>query len=355
VAASTVLLIGAGLLTHGIYRAAVTQLGFTPYDVAVVSLGVSSNDAPARDAASARILELAETASLGPIGATTAVPLAGFDASYEVRLPDDASRPHRAVTHHVTAGYFDVLGMALVAGRLFSAAAPGEVVINQSLARVLWPDRLALGRTFLDGGEKRVVGVVADAHTEQYEQAQPAYYDAAHGASTLLVRTTPAGIRRLREIITSVDASATPTIVPLTASLRQQLAPSLTGLAMAFALGGIALLLATVGTFGVFAFMVTERTREIGVRVALGARARHVVIAMAMRLARPLLLGLLLGLAAAQPLGGILRNQLRGLSAHDPIVYLSVLAVLALTGCLAMLVPARRALRVDPAVTLRHE
>lgn len=356
IAISTTLLIGAGLLTRGLYQRAVTQLGFNPYGVAAVSLGAPDASASQRQAALERVLTRARERGLEPIGATVFVPFGTYNASYEIRLPRNGDRKYRAVTQHVSTGYFDVLGVSIVAGRVFSPGASDEVVVNESLARLLWPGAPVVGRTFVDGtSEKRVVGLVADARTEQYDRAQPAYYDAAPAASAVLIRETPASVQRLRQIIADVDASASPTITSLDVPLRKQLTPAFTGVGMAFAIGAIALALATVGTFGVFAFMVAERTREIGVRVALGARARHVVASVAARLAWPLSIGLVVGLAAAQSLGTILRNQLSGVSARDPIVYVSVLVVLGAAGCLAMFAPARRALRVDPAVTLRHE
>jgi predicted permease len=358
VAISTTLLIGAGLLTRGLYHAAVTQLGFNPYGVAAVSIGPADADSSLRQAELGRMLARARELGLGPVGATAFVPFGTYNASYEIRLPQNGDRKYRAVTHHVSAGYFDALGMSIVAGRVFSPGATDEVVVNESFARLLWPGAPAVGRAFFDGTvEKHVIGLVADAHTEQYDRAQAAYYDAAEAAGAMLIRETPANVRRIREIITGIDADAVPTILSLDAPLRKQLLPALTGVGMAFAIGGVALALAlaTVGTFGVFAFMVAERTREIGVRVALGARARHVVSSVAARLVWPLSIGLVIGLTATQSLGTILRNQLSGVSARDPIVYVAVLVVLGTAGCLAMLGPARRARRVDPAVTLRHE
>jgi predicted permease len=356
VAISTTLLIGAGLLTRGLYQSAVTQLGFNPYGVAAVSIGPAQAEPSQRQAELTRMLTRARELGVEPIAATAFVPFGTYNASYEIHLLQNGDRKYRAVTHHVSAGYFDVLDMSIVAGRVFPADATDEVVVNESFARLLWPGAPAVGRTFFDGtSEKHVIGLVADARTEQYDRVQATYYDAADAASALLIRETPANVRRIREIITSIDADAAPTILSLDAPLRKQLLPALTGVGMAFAIGGIALALATVGTFGVFAFMVAERTREIGVRVALGARARHVVSSVTARLAWPLSIGLVIGLAAAQSLGTLLRSQLSGLSARDPIVYISVLAVLGAAGGLAMLGPARRALRVDPAVTLRHE
>jgi ABC-type antimicrobial peptide transport system permease subunit len=284
------------------------------------------------------------------------VPFGAYNASYEIHLPQNGDRKYRAVTHHVSAGYFDVLGMSTVAGHVFSPGSTDEVVVNESFARLLWPGAPAVGRAFFDGSsEKHVVGLVADARTEQYDRVQATYYDAADVASAMLIRETPANVQRIRKIVTSIDADAAPAITSLDVPLRRQLLPALTGVGMAFAIGSIALVLATVGTFGVFAFMVAERTREIGVRVALGAHARHVVSSIAAHLVWPLSIGLVIGLTAAQSLGTILRSQLSGVSERDPIVYVSVLVVLGAAGCLAMLGPARRALRVDPAVTLRHE
>jgi ABC-type antimicrobial peptide transport system permease subunit len=138
-------------------------------------------------------------------------------------------------------------------------------------------------------------------------------------------------------------------------SLRRQLAPSIAGATAAAALGVLALVLAAVGTLGVFAYLVNERLGEIGLRRALGARARDILALLAARVSWPLGGGLAAGLIAALAMARVLAGFLHGISPYDPMAYAAVLCVLAGAALAAAVIPARRALRVDPAITLRHD
>jgi hypothetical protein len=275
-----------------------------------------------------------------------------------VRRPgNDDRRTYRAVAHHVTPGYFDLLRIPIVAGRIFDAgSADGDVVINESLARMLWPGEPAEGRVFLDGeAEKRVIGVVADARTELFNVASPAFYQATGAFSAVIVRNDPRAIAAAREVIGRMAPDASPEHVEFVPSLDAQLGPSIAGATTAAAIGALALLLAGVGTLGVCSYLVNERIREIGVRLALGAQGRDVVRLLAARVSWPLAGGLLVGLAAALAMGRVVARFLHGISPYDPLAYAVVLGVLAVAAVVATFVPARRAVRIDPAVTLRHE
>jgi putative ABC transport system permease protein len=142
---------------------------------------------------------------------------------------------------------------------------------------------------------------------------------------------------------------------PLKEDLSRHLEESRSGAAVAGAIGLLGLALATVGVFGVFAYAVEERRREIGVRLALGAAHRQIVRMLVSTSGRAMVAGLLAGVAASFACGPVLRAYLFGLSPLDPLTYLMVLALLAASGVLATGVPARRACRVDPAVTLRED
>jgi ABC-type lipoprotein release transport system permease subunit len=138
-------------------------------------------------------------------------------------------------------------------------------------------------------------------------------------------------------------------------SLRQLLAPSRGGATVAWTLGLLGLALAAVGVFGVFAYSVEERRREIGVRLALGARESQIVRTLVATSGRAMGVGLGLGLLLSFACGPVLRSYLFGLRPLDPMAYAGVIALLGVTATLATLVPARRACRVDPAVTLRDQ
>jgi hypothetical protein len=245
----------------------------------------------------------------------------------------------------------------LITGRLFDTrTSANDVIVNEQLAHLLWADGRAVGRVFLDGEtEKHVIGVAGNARTERVERQWPIYYQRADAFSWVLVRNDAQTIARLEGIIRRVAPAAFPEVIDLSSGLREQIELSLIGSATAFAVGLLALLLATVGTLGVFSYVVGERTREIGVRMALGARSREIVSMLMARVAWPLAGGLALGLLGAQSLGAILDSWLYGISPRDPLAYAAVLSVLAAAAVLATIFPARRALRVDPALTLRAE
>ena len=245
----------------------------------------------------------------------------------------------------------------MIAGRVFDAGAAAEaVVINESLARLLWPGASAVGRVFLDGDiEKHVIGVVADAHTENVGVAMAAYYQGSGVFSAVLVPHDPATIARAESIIQRLEPQASPGRIDFVAELHGQLRSSISGAAIAAAFGVLGLLLAAVGTLGVFSYVVNERIGEIGVRLALGARARHIIGLLVMRVSWALAGGLAAGLAAGLAMARLIAGALHGLSPYDPVAYLVVLLVLGAAGVVAMMAPVRRALRVDPVVTLRHE
>ncbi len=361
VSISAVLLVGTGLLARSVSHAAGAGLGFDPYGVAAVSFGLPQEgyDAAAREQFSRRVVEAVAQSGAGPFAGATFVPFVSHRASYAVGRSGggDDERGYRAVTHHVTPGYFDLLRIPVVAGQMFDAdSSPDDVVINQALANLLWPDEPAVGRVFLDGElERRVVAVVGDAQTENLNQISPTYYQSTGAFSALLVRNDPVAIANAQDVIRRLEPAASPVHRDFLPGLRNQLAPSVAGATTAAYIGALALLLAGVGTFGVFSYLVNERIREIGVRMALGARARDIVRLLAWRMSWPLVGGLVVGLIAALAMGRVIASSLHGISPSDPVAYLAVLLVLGVAAVVAAFIPARRAVRVDPAITLRHE
>jgi putative ABC transport system permease protein len=170
-----------------------------------------------------------------------------------------------------------------------------------------------------------------------------------------LTRGGTASTERIRSAVASINSAVTVTRQPLTESLRKYLEESRMAAAFAWALGLLGLVLATVGVFGVFAYAVEERRREIGVRLALGAAGRQIVRMLVSSSGRAMLLGLGAGLVLSLGCGPVLRAYLFGLNPLDPTAYGTVTLLLATAAGLATVVPARRACRVDPAVTLRED
>lgn len=270
----------------------------------------------------------------------------------------------------VSGGYFQTTGIALREGRDFGEAditgsAP-VAVVNEAFVHRYLAGRPALGaRVNLSGtGWLTVVGVVATSKYDDYTEAprpmvfRPYSARSAPPAFTLHVRT----VREPLALTSSVrrvfrDAnSALPFLDPRVMAEYNTIPyfPQRVGAIMLAAIGCLALLLAAIGIYGVMAYTVSRRTREIGVRIALGAAPRDVVRLIVGRAAGLIVLGLVIGGAGALGVGQLLKSQLYGISPRDPVTFLGITFLLALVGLFATWWPARRAARVDPVVALRH-
>jgi putative ABC transport system permease protein len=268
--------------------------------------------------------------------------------------------------------YFAALALRVVEGRTFTdaddAQAPAVVVVNEAMARKYWPGRSAVGgRIYTDGFDGpavQVVGVVSDYKVRSLGEAPRPYLHFAWRQqkslrSTLLVRATgpaqgllPALRRAVLEQEPAVVFSEDGTGADF---LGATLGPTRAGAVLLGAFGALALLLAAIGLYGVVAYSMAQRTREVGVRVALGAGLGDVVrlaLGSGMRLA---VVGALAGVLGAAAVARLLSALLYGVSPLDPMAYAAAAAVLLSVALLANLVPARRAARVDPMAALRHE
>ncbi len=271
--------------------------------------------------------------------------------------------------NQVSAGYLEAMGIPIVDGRTFTAAddldQPG-IIVNETMAQRFWPDG-AIGRTILwapDLPPVPVIGVARDAKYRMLrEPAMPSFYVpmslARAGDGTFHVRvasSTAARLAELRELLTRAFPN-----VPVTEArtLRMQAELNLSddrlALRIGLSLAIAALLLAAVGLFGSMSFYVTQRTREFGVRVALGADARRInglVLRQGLLLAAS---GSVLGLVATIWTARLVESRLFGVSAYDPVSLLIACVVLTVCALLATLLPARRASRIDPMVALRND
>ena len=275
----------------------------------------------------------------------------------------------------VTGDYFSTAGIRLLEGRVFTPAEqlnnPGYVIVNRSAANLLWPGQSAIGRRLkredVDAWET-VIGVVGDVMQDNFRDPAPAavYYPLVGQAPAEWQVSSPAYV---------VKTPRAETIAPEIRALVREVAPgapmyreyTMAGLAtetrlpLAFTmltLGVISLLaviLGTVGQYGVLSYIVAERTREIGVRMALGAQAGRVQRMVVGQGARVLLIGVVLGLVAAAASTRALRSLLFEVGALDPLAFAGVAGGMVLVGLLAAYLPARRASRVDPVESLRGE
>ena len=369
--AATVLLVSAGLLVRAVRDASTRNLGYS-----LRALSVVSYDVPQRGFDTARVrsasLQLAgDLASLDSSGTavlTSTTPLGSGNIKGSFRVPGQAEEQNNAV-YEVSPGYFDLLGIPLVAGRTFrqSDTAGAHVIVNESLARRFWNTAAtAVGqRISVDAnggwnspGELEIVGVVGNASMMGIGDPGFVLYQplSARSLPHVIVRTTDrAAIDAATAAVSRIDRRLRVRVLPLADSLAPHVRASRVAALLAGALGGLALVLASVGMFGVFAYWVQQRTREIGVRMALGARSSQVVAVVLRASAWAIGAGVIAGAAGAMAASRLLQSYLFGLSPLDPIAYSAVMAVLAASATLATYLPARRATQIDPAVALRWE
>jgi putative ABC transport system permease protein len=378
-ALAIVLLVGAGLLTRSLLALQRVRPGFDPTNLltAEFRLPAGTYRTPQQIAGfTARAVEaIRAVPGVRAAALVTSVPLSGNGASVAY-LPAGRATPAsgapNANVNGVTSGYFATMAIPLLGGRDFTAGdrldgAP-VVIVNAELARREWPGRSAVGERLVvwapEPVQATVVGVVGDA--KQYSLAEPTvpqiYYPIAQEPgifSSVVARADgdPAGLARaVRAAIWSVD--------PEQPVWRLRSMESIIGAAVAvprfemrmtvaFAL--LALLLAAVGVYGVMAYGVSQRTREMGIRMALGARRDQVVRLVLERGLAVVAVATACGVLASLGLTPLLSHELYGVGVADPVTFVVVPVLLALVALAACLIPARRAARVDPIVALRTE
>ena len=394
IALSLVLMIAAGLLLRSFWDLLNVRLGFNPQSVMAVRMWLPVPDDPktdiygtaAQEAAFLREILRRGRALPGveevAVGDLAAVPLGHsrndlnpFPLILEGRETPSNQAP-LVYASMVTPDYFQLLRMPLLRGRLLSEfddeKAPAVAVINEAFAQTYWPNADPVGKRLKlpTPGDRSsfswttVVGVLADARTESLEDSSvPRMYlslyqrQAKELAIFVRGRLDPAAIPvEVREQVQSVDpelpvfgAQTLNEVVSASLSQRQF---SMEIVAL-FAL--TALLLAGLGTYGVISYVVSERTHEMGIRLVLGAQRSDVLRLVLGQGARLALSGVVVGLAAAAGLTRLMRTMLFGVSAVDPLTFVSVAILLCVVALAAAYIPARRAMRVDPMVALRYE
>jgi putative ABC transport system permease protein len=293
----------------------------------------------------------------------------------------------RTLASYASDGYFETLEIPLLRGRSFTSqdarSNTRAAMVSESTARRFWPDEDPLEKTFaLDMDfrgkieEFEVIGVVKDVRFANLTRADPAHVYLPTGATEkgsfvdLMVRIQSdrqRAMAALEETVAASDQALLPglRLVSLDdGGVRLQRALSRIFAAMAAILASLAVALAGVGIYGVIAYLVSQRTREIGVRMALGANTAAVWKDVLLQGLRPVLAGVLLGVAAAAVLSAFLHQTLifpgsmdflYGVPFYDPVTFASLVCFVLAVATLASAVPARRALRVDPAVALRYE
>jgi putative ABC transport system permease protein len=389
-----VVVIGAGLLVRSFLRIEQVQLGFQPQGVLtfrVIPRGDRYRELAQRTLFYQQVTErLQALPGVQSAAAVTFIPLTlakgskGF--TIEGRAPTGPGQIPMAGYDMVTPKYFQTMRVPLLEGRDFSWSDTPQtqpvVIINEAMAKRYWPGEDALGKRFHQAGPDdkfpwmTIIGVVTDirefsttvvpAPTMYLPISQPPQPggsdDSSMGVPILrdwVVRTSGDPIRiasSIRSAIWKVDKNLPITRIRTMEEVRSiSLASQRMNLLLFGLFAALALTLATIGIYGVLAYSVAQRTREIGIRLALGACGADVlrlVIGQGMRLAA---VGLSLGLIAALALTRLMAGMTYGVSSTDPVTFLAVAVLLALVAMAACYLPARRAMRVDPMVALRYE
>ena len=389
-ALAMILLIGAGLLVNSFMQMAAVDPGFESENLLMVQLSLPADRYPemspqVNDAYRSIISALENTPGISAAGATMASAISGARPANFVARADRSAAQEDFVPvgfRPVTPGFFRAMGIPLQAGELFEdlqtdalmegALAGDEVqipmVVSQSLAALLWPERDPVGESVIwnqpGGSPMYVAAVVGDVRDLSFPMdARPSLYlphrFVAWPSMTLVIRTTgsPGSVAGLvREAVWSVDpALPVPEITVMENALGGALAAPRLNMVLLGIFSGSALLLAAVALYGITAFSVSRRSREIGVRLALGAPKAEVV-GMVMKGAAVLIaLGGTVGLAGAFLLSRFLESLLFGVGTTDFLTYGVVTVVLAMVTLMATLLPARKALKINPTAALQAD
>ena len=391
VAFAVLLVISAGLLIRSFWALSHVNPGFQPEQI--VTARITPDETFCNDTARClafyrSVLERARS-SAGVRGAAlvNTLPLGGrvskrsFDLEDFMNLPAGTTQPLFWLDV-VTPDYFRVMGIPLLAGRWFTEAdesgGPPVVVITAETARRFWNRRDVVGKHVRFVGEKEwrtVIGVVADVRAYDLQNSVPDYMrgtayvpytsratledGSVPAEMTIAVRTTSDGQdagNTLRQIVNGLAPDVPVGEVRTMRAVISEAASTPASTTFLFAVfAGVALVLGMIGIYGVLAFLVSKRAREMGIRMALGAQRSDVLWLVMKEGAKFSFIGITLGLAGAFALTRLLASQLYGIGPMDPFTFSGVAAVMALVTMAACYIPARRAMRVDPMVALRYE
>lgn len=372
---SFVLLVGAALLLESLQKIRTASPGFSTTSVVTtgVSLVAAGYDVPRaktfQDELMDRVsvlpgVQSAAFARVTPLGygsySSTPIAVDGYQPALEEQPSIEYNQ--------VSPGYFTTLGIPLLSGRDFTRTddenAPPVAIVNRTMMTLYWGGQDPIGRRLqVKGSWARVVGVAADSKYESMrETARPFFYVPLRQdfvrAPALYIRTNqplPAMLAALVREVHALDANlALYEMITLQEQVNRSTSPQLVAVTLVSILGGLALLLAGVGLYGVMSYAVAQSTRELGLRMALGASAANLLRLVISRGLRLTAGGVFFGAAAALALTRLLGKLLYNVSPHDPWVFGSALAVMAATAVSACLLPAWRAARTDPARVLRE-
>ena len=383
VALALVLLVGAGLTAKGFGRFMAKDLGYRADGLLTMRMDFSAERYRPNETMAAALAGIVARARTTPGVEAVAIEGPSYPGfgPYLINLDRSDREPgpgtSQARRHNVTPGYFATMGIPLQAGRDFTdadvASSQKVAIVSRALARRLWEGEDAVGKTFYPNGNRElaitVIGVAGEVMHGGPDGEENLFADLYVPAmqfpprnpalAALIVRGRGDPNALVAPLTAAIQAEA-PGVAPFSvatirAHLDEQNADGLFLVFLMKAFAVLALVLAAVGIYGVIAYTVGQRTREIGIRIALGAQRESVLALVLRRALAPVAVGVVLGGIAAASLTGLARSLLYGLNPHDPATFTLMAGVLAIAAVLAMLIPATRATRIDPIVAFRQE
>jgi predicted permease len=362
VALCATLLSGAGLMIRAMQEARKIDPGFAHAQIIRLSPYIESSGA---SQAEAQVLieqltgRIAGMPGVAGIAHTNVVPLGDSFERTSYPNPTTGEQVRVGVTS-ASASFLRTLRIPLLTGRYFEPADESRkdgMIIDEDLARRMWPEGNAVGKV-LSG--RTVIGVVKNVRVRGLIGGDPQIYFPSKGHTTsefLIAHEGPPGnlLTEIPKLARSMDRRIFPTAAPYTATVDKARASAAVAASVSSALSGLALALACLGIYGVAAYGVSQRVREIGIRMAIGAKPLEIITMVIGQNARIVAIGAVLGLVGAIGFGQVLTSLLYGVEPSDPRALVAAMATLAATALLAAWFPARRASRVDPAIALRSE
>jgi putative ABC transport system permease protein len=378
VALALTLLTGAGLMINSFIRLGRTEIGIDPKNLVTMEVSLPASKYRTLGQQVTFYQEVLERFRAIPgvqaTCATSNLVLSGSAITETFTITDspiDSSGPFEAGSYVLTPEYFRTMGTNLLSGRDFtdqdSDTAPKVIIINSMMAHRFWPGEEAIGKQISLGGKPpgKIVGIVGDTKRSNVDgETQPEFYIPYTQASSfrsgkLVIRSTsdPKTLAvALRGEIQAVDKDqAVYNLKTVEQMLSQSLAKRRYNMLLLSIFAGLSIILAAIGVYSVLAYLVAERTREIGIRMALGAQDREIIKLIVMQGMLPVLAGVVVGLGVALALTRILSSLLYGVTATDPASFLTVTLILIGVALAACYIPARAAVKVDPILTLRSE
>ena len=367
-----VLLITAGLLARGLQAAQTIEPGFRTDHVLAIRFDLEQqhyNDLRATAFHQMLMERVASLPGVDGVAQAVPVPLSNEQWGSQIKLPGRSQGLDDRYSL-VSPEFFPLLGIPIIHGRNFTQqemnANPHVAIVMESTARKLWPGQDPLGKSFSAYDKDtpiEVVGVARDSHTGSLSELDSIFFyfplkaDAQVPLKLLVHTRAPLdqATKAIRAVVRSIDPNVLIDVKTLDQNLAVYRAPGVLVTELASALGGFALLLASIGIYSVVSHAVSRRVREIGIRMSLGAERRDVMGLILRGAMRPVIIGIALGIIACAAVSRVLSSVLYGVNPLDPVAFGSVSLFLAVVALVACFVPARRATRIDPMQALRNE